>query len=340
MSEDKKHTRGHAIALYSGGLDSALAILLILKQNIKVTALTFLTHFGCDISDKSSCGSDPYPAAEKFGFDVKLMHLGDKFIEIVKSPQFGYGKNLNPCVDCRILMLREAKQLMELLDADFIVTGEVLGQRPKSQMRNGINLVEKQSDLGGYLVRPLSAHLLEETIPEKEGLLDRSLLEGINGRSRKRQLELAAEFGLVDFGAPAGGCLLTEPNYCRRLKDLLDHSPDPDSNEIMLLRHGRHFRLDEKTRLVVGRNQSDNENIEKCLRPGYLRLEALGTGSPTAVLIGDRCEKNIKIAAALTARYSDSRHEETVEITCTDIGDNNKSEELSVKPQDFKQYLI
>ncbi len=205
MNNNNGNKRGHAVALFSGGLDSALAILLILRQNIEVTALTFLTHFGCDISDRSSCGHNPYPVSEKFGFRVKLVHLGQKFVDIVRAPKYGYGKNMNPCVDCRILMLNEAKTFMDLVGADFIITGEVLGQRPKSQMRNSMNAVERDSDLKDRLVRPLSALLLPETAPEKSGLLDRNLLEGISGRSRKRQMELASEFGLEDYPSPAAG---------------------------------------------------------------------------------------------------------------------------------------
>ena len=149
--------RGRCIALFSGGLDSALAVLLMLRQNIEVTAITFMTHFGCDLGDRSSCGSDPYPAAEKFGFSVKLMHLGQKFVDLVEKPKYGYGSETNICIDCRILMLREAKALMELTNADFIVTGEVVGQRPFSQVKDKIHLVERQAGLRGKLLRPLSA---------------------------------------------------------------------------------------------------------------------------------------------------------------------------------------
>ena len=283
MKDDKKRPCGHAIALYSGGLDSALAILLILRQNIKVTALSFLTDFGCDISDSSGCGSDPYAAAEKFGFDVKLMHLGQEFIDIVKSPKHGYGKNMNPCIDCRILMLREAAVLMKTVGADFIITGEVVGQRPKSQHRPTLRLIDRESGLEGFLVRPLSAKLLPETVPEQNGLVDRNQLEGISGRSRKRQLELAREFGLEDYSSPAGGCLLTDVNYSKRLKDLLAHNQNPDSNDIILLRYGRHFRLDSQTRLIVGRDETDNDHIRRQVRPEYITLEALGVGSPLAL---------------------------------------------------------
>ncbi|MFH2054585.1 MAG: hypothetical protein ABIJ61_01390, partial [bacterium] len=221
MSETKK--RAHAIALFSGGLDSSLAVLLMLRQNVEVTALMFLNHFGCDISDRSSCGQDPYPTAEQFGFTVKLMHLGEKFIDIVQNPQHGYGKNMNPCTDCRILMLREAKQYMEMVGADCIITGEVLAQRPMSQMRNSLNLILKESGLAGRLLRPLCAKLMEPTIPEREGLIDREQLENISGRSRKRQMEMAEEFGLHDYASPASGCLLTDRGYSTKLRDILEH---------------------------------------------------------------------------------------------------------------------
>lgn len=313
--------RGHAIALFSGGLDSALAILLMLQQNIKVTALTFMTHFGCDISDRSSCGGNPYPVSDKFGFDVKLMHLGDKFVEIVKNPKYGYGKNMNPCVDCRILMLREAKVFMELVGADFIITGEVIGQRPKSQLKNSMNTVIRESDLKGRLVRPLSAKLLNETIPEKEGLIDREKLEGISGRSRKRQMELADRFGLEDYPSPAAGCLLTDPSYSRRLKDLLDHSEKIDFNDLNLLRVGRHFRLSDHARVIVGRNEQDNEKLRQFAKEGHYMLEALGTGSPITLLISANGDGNLKDAAALTARYCGLRNESEVEITCINEND-------------------
>ncbi|UCD64414.1 MAG: hypothetical protein JSW34_02985, partial [Candidatus Zixiibacteriota bacterium] len=199
MGDKSSPSGGHAIALFSGGLDSALAILLMLRQDIKVTALTFLTHFGCDIGDRSACGTDPYPVAEKFGFDVKLMHLGQKFLDIVEKPRYGRGRNMNVCTDCRILMLTEARKFMVLVGADFVITGEVLGQRPMSQVRNKLNLTENQSGLKGKLLRPLSARLCRPTEAELSGLVDRDKLEAIQGRSRKRQMELARQFGLEDY---------------------------------------------------------------------------------------------------------------------------------------------
>ncbi|UCE25274.1 MAG: hypothetical protein JSU74_04310 [Candidatus Zixiibacteriota bacterium] len=312
-SNDK--SKGHAIALFSGGLDSALAIMLMLKQNIRVTALTFMTHFGCDLSDRSSCGSDPYPMAEKFGFDVKLMHLGQKFIDIVENPRYGRGKNMNVCTDCRILMLTEARKFMEIVKADFVVTGEVLGQRPMSQVRNKLNLTEKQSGLRGRLLRPLSAKLCRPTQPELSGMVDREQLEAIQGRGRKRQLEMAAEFGLEDYPTPASGCLLTDVGYSNRLRDLLAHTERLSFDDLNLLKVGRHFRLDKNTKIVVGRNQADNEKIMSCRRPHHVYLEALGVGSPVTLLIGDATEENVRKAATITARYCAAKRMPQVEIT-------------------------
>ncbi len=340
MYNSDKKKRGHAVALFSGGLDSALAILLMQRQNIEVTALTFLTHFGCDISDRSSCGGDPFPIADKFNFKVKLMHLGDKFLEIVKNPKYGYGKNMNPCIDCRILMLREAHQLMKLINADFIITGEVLGQRPKSQRRDSMNIVKRDSELGGLLVRPLSGKLFPETIPEKTGLIDRNLLENISGRSRKRQMELARKFGLDDYPTPAGGCLLTDPVYSRKLKDLLDKSGNCDLNDINLLRVGRHFRLDDHTKVVVGRNEKENEIIEQLAKPEHLILEAVNTGSPLTLYIDSQGNDNLAMAAAITAHYCRLKNEPEVEVDCWSKDVRKK---FSVKPAQadtIREYLI
>ena len=334
MSKERKQP--HCIALFSGGLDSALAVLLMLRQNIKVTALTFLTQFGCDIGDKSSCGSNPYPAAEKFGFDVKLMHLGDKFIEIVKNPKYGHGKNMNPCTDCRILMLSEAKELMEMINADFIITGEVMGQRPMSQVKNKINLVAKQSELVGKLLRPLSAKLLNPTEPELNGLVNRELLEGISGRSRKRQMEMAKEFGLEDYPSPASGCLLTDEPYSNKLRDLFAHTEHTTSDDLSLLKIGRHFRLDSNTKIIVGRNEQENESIIHIKKAQYPTLEVLEHGSPVTILIGDATEENILKAAQITARYSSVKNLPNVKVSLLNSDNETAKKSFDVSPASDK----
>lgn len=317
-----------AIALFSGGLDSTLAILTVMKQGIEVKAVTFMNHFGCEISDRSSCSRNPFAAAEKFGFEVKLCHLADKFIEIVKNPKFGHGKNMNPCMDCRILMLREAKEFMDMTGASFIITGEVLGQRPMSQRRDALNIIDREAGLKGYVLRPLSARLLKPTVPEESGLVDRELLHGFGGRSRKPQMALADELGLTDYPAPAGGCLLTEPNYSYRLSELLEHDPNPPLSDYHLLRIGRHFRLPSGRKVVVGRNKAENEALSNTHNGDGVYLRVPGFGSPLTVM-ADGSDEDIAAAASLCARYSDARHLPEVEVKAVKAG---KEFVLSVRP--------
>lgn len=315
-----------AVALYSGGLDSTLAILVMQKHGIDVTAVTFMNHFGCDISDKSSCSKDPFAASVKFGFQVKLSHLSDKFLEIVKNPKYGHGKNMNPCVDCRILMLKEAKEFMKILGADFLITGEVIGQRPMSQRRDCFPRIDKDADVKGLVVRPLCGKLLPATIPEEKGLISRDMLLDFNGRTRKPQMALADEFGLTEYPAPAGGCLLTEPNYSYRLKDLLDHNNDPEYKDINFLRVGRHFRYSPDCKIIVGRNIDENNIIRALLDSDDYILKVEGVGSPTTVILGDATEEAIDVAASLCARYSDAKKLPEVKV--------------AVKINDKKYYVI
>jgi tRNA U34 2-thiouridine synthase MnmA/TrmU len=322
-----------AIALFSGGLDSALAILTVLRQGVDVTAITFLTHFGCDITDRSSCSKNPFPVAEKFNFEVKLCHLADKFLEIVKNPKYGHGRNMNPCIDCRILMLKEAKELMTMVNADFIVTGEVLGQRPMSQRRDSFPLIDREAGVERDVLRPLSAKLMKPTIPEINGLVCRDKLYDFSGRSRKPQIALAREFGLTDYPAPAGGCLLTEPNYSHRLKELLKHNPDPSLNELHLLRVGRHFRFSSECKIIVGRDKEENKQIESLASPHDYLLSVEGYGSPITIVTGKANSEAINIAASLCARYSDAKNLTEIEVI---VSKNNISHRLKVRPADNK----
>ncbi|RMD52058.1 MAG: hypothetical protein D6828_06305, partial [Nitrospirae bacterium] len=273
-----------AVALLSGGLDSLLSIIVIKKQGIDVTALTFLTHFGCDISDSSSCSSSADDVSKAFGFTVKLCHLGEKFIEIVKHPKFGHGKNMNPCIDCRILMLREAKSFMEMIGADFVITGEVLGQRPMSQRRDTFPLMDRESGLEGLVLRPLSAKLLKPTIPELKGIVDRERLYGFSGRTRKPQMALAKELGLKTYPSPAGGCLLTDPIYSERLRELLKYNDSPSVNDIMLLRIGRHFRTESGAKIVVSRDMHENTKLLNLVQDGDLILKLKDRGGPIVII--------------------------------------------------------
>ncbi len=354
-----------AVALFSGGLDSTLAILTVIKQGVEVNALKFQTPFDCDLyrtnlySYISHSPTPPIPGlaprsgagkeeectptllskgylprrvekltqqgkgegchiflnADKFRFKIKLIDLSDRFIEIVKNPKFGYGKNMNPCLDCRILMLKEAKAFMNMIEADFIITGEVLGQRPMSQRRDVINLIDREAGVIDYVLRPLSAKLLKVTIPEAEGIVDREMLHGFSGRSRKSQIGLAKDFGLTDYPAPAGGCLLTEPNYAHRLKDLLVHNSAPDIRDINLLRIGRHFRFSPFCKIIVGRDKAENEAISFLSVNDDCLLKVEGYGSPTTLVTGWITDEAISVAASICARYSDAKNLSEVVVT-------------------------
>jgi len=297
-----------AVALYSGGLDSTLAILTVMKQGIEVKAVTFLTHFGCGISADATQLRKPSAAAIQFSFDVAQFHLEDKFVQIVKDPKFGHGKNMNPCMDCKILMLKEAKKYMDEIGADFIITGEVLGQRPMSQRRDALDIIERESGLRGLILRPLSAKLLRPTIPETNGLVNRELLHNFGGRSRKPQMALAAEFGLTDYPSPAGGCLLTEPNFSYRLSELLKYDRNPSFDDLNLLRLGRHFRMSESCKVIIGRDEAENNSILSIMGDKGLFIRAADHAGPITVITGDASEEIINIAASLCARYSDGKN--------------------------------
>ena len=207
-----------AVALLSGGLDSLLAIKVMLEQGVEVEALNFVSVF-CTCTPKSSSCSAARSAVRQLGVPLKALNTSKQFLEVVKSPKHGYGRNLNPCLDCRILMFRQARTYLRKTGASFVITGEVLGERPMSQRREAMKLIEAEAGLEGLVVRPLSAALLEPTIPEQKGWIDRSRLLKIRGRSRKPQIELARTYGLTDYPCPAGGCLLTDAGFAGRMMD-------------------------------------------------------------------------------------------------------------------------
>lgn len=305
--------RHKAISLMSGGLDSVLATILISQQDIDVLAIKFLTPFGCDLED-SSCGFDASHVAKRFGFSFKICPMGEEYVKMVKNPEYGWGKNMNPCIDCRIMMLNWAKEVMANTGAEFLITGEVLNQRPMSQTRNKLDEVEKKTGLEGKLLRPLSARLLRETDPEKEGYVDRSKLMSIEGRSRSVQLELARKFGLTrdDYGQPAGGCLLTDPSFSNRLRDYWKYSESTCINDIELLKIGRHFRYSADTKIIVGRNKLENDLLAGHLREGITIIE-FDVPAPT-VLIQGTINEEIKSAAIQIGMKYTKNHPHTVVI--------------------------
>ncbi|OQX91460.1 MAG: hypothetical protein B6D58_07990 [candidate division Zixibacteria bacterium 4484_95] len=320
-----------AIALYSGGLDSALAILVMIHHEVEVEALKFIIPFGYSTGDMPSGNSTSSSVAKEWGFNIINKHLGWDFVEIVKNPKFGRGKNMNPCIDCRLLMLKEAGVHMERSGADFVITGEVLGQRPLSQLRDNLDMIAEKSGLGGRLVRPLSGKLLPPTLPEKEGLIKREWLLDIQGRSRKKQIALAKKFGLKDYSSPAGGCLLTDQQYSRKIEDLFTFESKFDFNDIDLLRVGRHFRLSERCKLIIGRNEEENKAILYLSKKSDFIFEVMNVGSPIGLLRGKASQDDIKLAVSITARYSDAKTQKSVIVN---IKKGDQSKDIPICPID------
>lgn len=285
-----------ALILLSGGLDSILAAELIRQQGIETIGVGFKSpFFGCEKGRR---------AARELGMPFYYFDIASQLIEILKHPRYGYGKNLNPCIDCHRMMVREAFRRMEYLGASFVVTGEVLGERPKSQNHSGLNAVAKAGK-EGLLLRPLSALLLEETIPEREGWVNRQELLDISGRSRKRQIELAARFGIKDYPSPAGGCLLTESGYCRKLLEL-KNKEGWKAEHLELLRLGRHFRLLSGNKAVSGRNEAENRKLHEIALPDDYFFQAVEKPGSLALLRakGGSSGDDIKVAASICTRYS------------------------------------
>jgi hypothetical protein len=285
---------------------------LILEQGIEVEALNFVTPF-CTCS-RGGGGCAARRAADEAGIPCKTIAVTEELFGVIKNPKHGYGSEMNPCLDCRTLMFSKAKQRMEETGAAFVFTGEVLGQRPMSQHRRAMHIIERESGLEGRLLRPLSARLLEPTIPEKEGLVDRARLLAIQGRSRKPQMTLAEAHSIRDYPCPAGGCRLTDPNFARRMRDLMRFNGGFGLNDVNLLKVGRHFRLSPKTKAVAGRDESENRRIIGLAQDGDHLFEVKGFGSPITLLRGRADEGGIRLVAAITARYSDADGDE-VQVT-------------------------
>lgn len=292
-----------AIGLLSGGLDSTLAVKLLIDQEIEVTAFNMITPF-CTCTRKG-CKHEAGKVAKAFGVPLKCVSVGDEYIEMIKNPPHGYGSNMNPCIDCRIFLFRKAKEYMNEIGAQFLFTGEVLGQRPMSQHKRAMNIIEKEADVKGLVLRPLSAKLLPVTIPEEQHWVDREQLLNIQGRRRLPQIELAKTLGVVDYPCPGGGCRLTDPQYAERLKEAFAHHED-SLKDIQLLRYGRHIRLPSGTKVIIGRNQEENKIISSYMASDDVVLEVLGVGSPLVLLKKHNNTDDLQQAIQLCLRYSDA----------------------------------
>lgn len=309
-----------AIALVSGGLDSTLATKLVQDLGIDLVCLNTVSPFClCNHRSSSGCFHGASSVAKDLGLKLISVNVCEEFLEIVKEPAHGYGSNMNPCIDCRILLFRKAKEAMLKEGASFIITGEVLGQRPMSQKLNTMRLIERESGLEGLVLRPLSAKVLEATIPEKQGWIIRDKLLAVSGRGRKEQISLAREFGINDYPCPSGGCLLTDPEFSKRLKDIMKHSQF-NLEEIQLLKLGRHFRLSGETKLVVGRNEKENERLfNLAKKDDYLFFPTDELAGPISLGSGVFNDDFVRLSSSITCRYCDLNGKKQADIICTKI---------------------
>ena len=329
-SNDKK---GRGLGLCSGGLDSMLAGLVLQRQGLSVEWITFETPFFSAEKARN--------ASKITGIPLMVQDITKPYLKMLKSPNCGYGKYMNPCLDCHALMFRMAGEVMKSKGFDFLFSGEVMGQRPMSQTRPSLRYVEKNSGFDGYIVRPLSAKRLEATIPEKEGFVDREALLNIAGRSRKEQIKLAKEFGITKYPAPAGGCLLTDKGYTHRLRDLFAHQKDYSPNELNMLRFGRHLRINPDAKIIVGRTQNDNEGLSKFYRSGQDTLIKVRNYPGPLVLIPNGAAKDtVLLAASICAGYSKAPADMPAQVRVTTPEGRETVTVLPIPAKTVSQYII
>jgi len=331
MNQTAKKVR--ALGLCSGGLDSILSALVLRKQGIDVEWVSFDTPFFPAIKARKASQLNNVP--------LRVEKITEDYIEMLKNPNCGYGQHMNPCLDCHALMFKKAGQIMQKEGFDFLFSGEVLGQRPMSQTKPSLRYVEKHSGFDGYILRPLSAKKLPETIPEQQGLVDRSRLLDIAGRGRKRQIALAKEFGVTEYPAPAGGCLLTDKDYSARLRDLFKHQSAYTEDELNLLKYGRYFRLNAETRLIVGRTQQENDAILKH-HDGFsdVVLKTLKYPGPTSLLPREAGPEMITLAASICAGYSKAPPDLPVEVRITGGDGESTVTVIPIPPAEVSHFLI
>ncbi len=316
--------QGHkstCLVLFSGGLDSILACKILQEQGIRTIALKFITpFFGYNLKGHESKAS--IEVFEKYGIEMKVVDISEPYLAMLKKPAHGFGRHLNPCIDCKILMIQQALALMAGYKADFIASGEVLGQRPMSQRRDAMRIVERDSGAEGLLLRPLSALRLKPTRMEESGMVDRSKLLGITGRGRKDQISLAARYGIKDYPAPAGGCVLADPILSIRFKRLYEHFGDElDVNSLLLAQVGRQFILPDGSWFITGRKEEENQRIEALKKKKDIMLNLSGIPGPMGLLRNLKDESSIETASRILLRYSKVRGMKAkVMVTCGNDG--------------------
>ena len=316
-----------AVGLLSGGLDSTIAAAMLMRQGIEIQGLTFYTGF-CVVEHnrrsktrkrKKPVRNEALQAGAKLDLPVEMIDIsGPDYLKVLTDPKYGYGKTVNPCIDCRIFMFRRARQYMDEIGAQFMFTGEVLGQRPMSQRRQPMNVIDRDAELDGLLLRPLSAKRLPPTVPEQEGWVDREQLGDIQGRSRQKQMEMAEEYGIEDYPSPAGGCCyLTDANFGRRILDFFEYEGKENltMDDVMLLKIGRHFRVKPDVKVVMGREEGENKFLER-YTPGRWRLETKDVTGPTTLVEGDPTDDDLRQIAGMTVRYAGSKADADTPVTC------------------------
>jgi len=303
-SESPAKTGVKAIGLLSGGLDSTLATRIMTRMGFDVTVLNFMSPFCTCTRKDHGCKNEAKRLADELGLPVRVEFMGQQYIDLIRNPKFGYGKNMNPCVDCRIMIFKRAKEVMEEVGASFIFTGEVAGQRMMSQKIDRMRLIEKEAGLSGLVVRPLSAKLLPPTIPEQNGVIDRESMLAIHGRSRKEQVKIAKEeFGMTENLCSSGGCLLTDQHFASRMRDLLDNDETAGVKDARLLRIGRHFRVSPEVKVIVGRDESENEKLSRMAEDEDFIFYPGDVRGPLAVAKGKLDRDTIERVGAIIARY-------------------------------------
>lgn len=338
-----------ALGLLSGGLDSTVAAKLLQNQGIEVVGVNFSTGFCVTDhhravqkrSDTKKLRNEALRAGADLESEIQIVDISKKYFkDVVLNPKYGYGSGMNPCLDCRIYMLKKAKKIMKKVGAQFVFTGEVLGQRPMSQYRRALDIVSKESGLGDRLLRPLSAQKLPETFPEKMGLVNRKNLKGIEGRTRTEQIQLANELGVVDFPQPAGGCcFLPDQTFAIKLKDLLKHRSTFTRQDLVLLKVGRHFRLSPSLKVIVGRNERENHFLERFKR-GRGLIRTLNNLGPTALLDGRFQEEEKLLALRLTARYADPTLDQYIGMSFTKGAKQEIHKVLPFDPEVVEKYRV
>ncbi len=304
-----------AIALFSGGLDSTLAIKLIRDQGIEVLAVNINTGFGSTKDRREHMQN----MCDQVGAELKIVDIQSEYLqEVLFDPKHGYGKNFNPCIDCHSKMFAVAKRIMQAEGASFLISGEVMGQRPMSQNKDALQLVLNESNCDGLLLRPMSAKMLAPTIAEENGWVDRQRLEGITGRSRERQMELAKEIGLEDFESPGGGCLLTDENFSKKMVDFIKHDTF-EVRDISLMKYGRHLRLSDGAKLVVGRNQEENEHLQNIDNDKYYHIKTVGVPGPHAMLSKNASEADKALATKAVLTYCKTTPENSYTLSFDEL---------------------